>query len=89
MRLKAIILSFIFLFIASAGSAMAKRQHTPGAVYTMTNSAQGNEVLVFSRSVDGSLTPAGAIATSGLGSDDGLGNQGGLILSLVATLKSF
>lgn len=81
MRLKAIILIFVFLFFVSVGFAMAKRQYTPGAVYTMTNSAQGNEVLVFSRSADGSLTAAGAFATGGLGSGDGLGNQGGLILS--------
>jgi DNA-binding beta-propeller fold protein YncE len=81
MRLKATILSIAFLFFASTGLVMAERQDFPGAVYTMTNSDQGNEVLVFSRSADGSLTPDGAFATDGLGTGGGLGNQGGLILS--------
>jgi DNA-binding beta-propeller fold protein YncE len=81
MRLKAIILALAFLFFISTGLVMAERQDLPGAVYTMTNSDQGNEVLVFSRSADGSLTPAGAFATNGLGTGGGLGNQGGLILT--------
>jgi len=81
MRIKAAILAMAFLFFASTGVVMAKPHEFPGAVYTMTNSDQGNEVLVFSRSADGSLTPAGSFATSGLGTGGGLGNQGGLILS--------
>jgi len=81
MRLKVIILTFVFLFLISTGSVMAERQGFAGAVYTMTNSAEGNEVLVFSRSADGSLTPAGAFATGGFGTGGGLGNQGGVILT--------
>ncbi len=81
MRLKAAILALAFLLFVSTGLVMAERQDLPGAVYTMTNSDQGNEVLVFSRSADGSLTPAGAFATNGLGTGGGLGNQGGLILT--------
>jgi len=81
MRLKAIILTFAFLFLISTGLVMAERQGFAGAVYTMTNSAEGNEVLVFSRSADGSLTPAGAFATGGFGTGGGLGNQGGVILT--------
>jgi 6-phosphogluconolactonase (cycloisomerase 2 family) len=81
MRLKATILAIAFLFFASTGLVMAERQDFPGAVYTMTNSDQGNEVRVFSRSADGSLTPADAFATNGLGTGGGLGNQGGLILT--------
>jgi 6-phosphogluconolactonase (cycloisomerase 2 family) len=56
-------------------------QASPGAVYTMSNSTEGNEVLIFNRSADGSLSPAGSVATGGLGSGGGLGNQGGLVLS--------
>jgi 6-phosphogluconolactonase len=81
MRLKATILMIAFLLVSSTGFVMAKRNDFPGAVYTMTNSAGGNEVLVFSRSADGSLIPAGAFATNGLGTGGGLGNQGGLILT--------
>lgn len=84
MRLKAAILAIAFLVFASTGSVMAKRQDSPGAVYTMTNAdadAGGNQVLMFSRSADGSLGPAVAFATGGDGTGGGLGNQGGLILS--------
>ena len=81
MRLKATILATAFLFFASTGLVMAERQDTPGAVYTMTNSLDRNEVLAFSRSADGSLTFAGAFETEGSGTGGGLGNQGGLILS--------
>ena len=81
MRLKATILTIAFLFFASTGLVMAKRMDSPGAVYTMTNSASGNEVLVFDRSADGSLSPAGAFPTSGEGTGGGLGNQGGVLLT--------
>jgi 6-phosphogluconolactonase len=47
-------------------------------VYTLTNSAAGNSVLVFDRDADGSLTAAGSVASGGLGS--GLGSQGAVIL---------
>lgn len=81
MRLKAAILAIAFLGFASTGSVMAERQDSPGAVYTMTNSDQGNAVLMFGRSADGSLGPAVDFATGGDGTGSGLGNQGGLILS--------
>jgi 6-phosphogluconolactonase (cycloisomerase 2 family) len=53
----------------------------PGAVYTMTNDAAGNAVMVFTRSSDGALTPVGPVMTGGLGSGGGLGNQGSIALS--------
>lgn len=52
-----------------------------GAVYTMSNSTSGNAILQFNRAADGTLTPAGSYPTGGVGSGDGLGNQGALILS--------
>jgi DNA-binding beta-propeller fold protein YncE len=51
-----------------------------GAVYTLTNSASGNAVAVFERARDGSLEPAGAVATGGLGTGGGLGSQGAIVL---------
>ncbi|MCG6925080.1 MAG: lactonase family protein [Acidobacteria bacterium] len=55
---------------------------TVGAVYTMTNAGEANEVLVFHRRADGSLLPAGTYDTGGLGSPGALGgNQGGVVLS--------
>lgn len=52
-----------------------------GAVYTMSNAADSNAVLIFDRSFDGRLRAAGAVLTGGTGSGGGLGNQGGLVLS--------
>ena len=52
-----------------------------GAVYTMTNAPEGNEVLMFQRSAKGLLTPAGSFPTGGSGTGAGLGNQGALALS--------
>jgi len=60
--------------VAAAGKA-------PGAVYTLTNSASGNEVLVFDRLPDGNLTFNASYPTGGLGSGAGLGSQGALVLS--------
>ncbi len=81
MRLKALLLTVSLLFFSSAGLAMAERPDAPGAVYTMTNSEQGNKVLVFDRSADGLLSYNGAFETSGNGTGDGLGNQRGVILT--------
>jgi len=55
-----------------------------GAVFVMTNAADKNEVLSYSRSADGSLQAAGSFATGGRGSgggNDPLGSQGSLTLS--------
>ena len=51
-----------------------------GAVYTLTNAATGNAVAVFDRANDGSLTPAGTVATGGNGTGAGLGSQGAVVL---------
>jgi 6-phosphogluconolactonase len=53
---------------------------TVGAVYTMSNAAGGNSVLMFDRMLGGRLKPAGEFSTEGYGTDGGLGNQGGLII---------
>jgi 6-phosphogluconolactonase len=61
----------------TAGSAMASGKGE-GAVYTSTNAASGNKVLVFERDRDGDLSPDGSVATGGTGTGSGLGNQGAL-----------
>jgi 6-phosphogluconolactonase (cycloisomerase 2 family) len=53
----------------------------PGAVYLMSNAAGPNEILVFERAADGSLTAADPVATGGEGTGAGLGNQGALALT--------
>lgn len=54
---------------------------TAGAVYTQTNAASGNSVLVYHRAANGSLTSGGSVATGGNGSGAGLGSQGSVTLS--------
>lgn len=64
-------------FSATAG---AQTLGSAGAVFTMTNSDQGNAVLAFGRSARGELTFVDAYDTGGTGTGAGLGNQGGLVL---------
>ena len=65
----------------------AKDRHgrgTGGAVYTTTNAADDNQVVIFERDQDGLLTLAGSVSTQGAGSGgnlDPLGSQGSLVLS--------
>ena len=73
----ALILPLLTFGVGSAAAAGV----SPGVVYTLTNSASGNEVVVFDRAADGTLTPAGSYATDGLGTGSGLGSQGALVLS--------
>ncbi len=81
-------LSFTFLAIAMllaglvalTGSARAAGT-TGGFVYTETNAASGNAVLVYARQDGGSLALTSTIATGGLGSGAGLGSAGALAIS--------
>lgn len=55
-----------------------------GAVYTMTNAANGNEVVIFDRDAKGMLMLTGSVSTEGTGSGGGLdplASQGSLVLS--------
>ena len=52
-----------------------------GSVYSLTNAAAGNAVLVFDRAADGTLTAVGTVPTGGLGTGAGLGSQNALVLS--------
>ncbi len=55
-----------------------------GAVYTMTNDASENSILVYSRNANGLLTFQGPVSTHGRGSGgilDPLQSQGSLVLS--------
>ncbi len=57
-----------------------------GAVFTSSNSPEGNEVLTFYRAPDGTLYPKEPVSTGGLGTGGGLGNQGALALNNDASL---
>ena len=52
-----------------------------GAVYLSSNDASGNELLVFARATDGTLTAAGTVPTGGLGTSGALNNQLSMVLT--------
>jgi 6-phosphogluconolactonase (cycloisomerase 2 family) len=80
-RLLLIAVFLIPLFAGITSPAAAAPDNSNGAVYTLTNSPGGNEVLVYERSADGALALQGAYPTAGLGSGAGLGSQSAVILS--------
>ena len=74
---------FLSLFLSMCGfglPALAGGYDT-GRVFTMTNAADGNAVMVFAHRPHQGLVGLGSVATGGKGTGSGLGNQGGLILS--------
>jgi 6-phosphogluconolactonase len=64
-----------------AATASATSSAPFAAVYTMTNDAAANEIVVFSRSANGALMATAVIPTGGAGTGEGLGSQGALVLS--------
>ncbi len=79
-------LLFLVANIAVVGpAALASTSHGHvGEVYTMTNDPSGNEVAVFDRAADGTLTLAETVATGGNGSGGGtdpLASQNSLVVS--------
>jgi 6-phosphogluconolactonase (cycloisomerase 2 family) len=81
-RLARIAILALALVGTLAWSGTAAAQTRPGgAVYVLTNAADGNAVAVFDRAGDGTLTPAGTVPTGGTGTGAGLGSQGALVLS--------
>jgi 6-phosphogluconolactonase (cycloisomerase 2 family) len=75
----------IALGLAAAGAASARSYDDDGLrsgmVFTSSNSASGNELLVYARGADGTLTLQTRTGTGGLGSGAGLGSQGAVTLS--------
>jgi 6-phosphogluconolactonase (cycloisomerase 2 family) len=63
-----------------AAAALPGVHQGDGAVFTMSNDADANTVVVLHRAEDGGLTLLGEVATGGVGSGAGLGNQGALAL---------
>ena len=76
-----VVTAFMFLLLSGFASPAAAAQNTIGEVYTLTNAAGGNAVLVFERATNGNLSLQGSYPTGGLGSGAGLGSQGAAILS--------
>ena len=65
------------LFASFSGASAKERG---GDVYTLTNGAGGNQVAVFNRANDGTLTADGTVSTGGLGTGAGLGSQGAIAI---------
>lgn len=78
LKLTAISLCFVSGIPATGLAGSNKFNET---VYTLSNGAAENEVLAFQRLNNGSMVPAGHFSTGGLGTGQGLGNQGALALS--------
>lgn len=74
--------AFLLPLVAGFTSPVAADQdESSGVVYTITNAASGNEVLVYKRSANGSLSFLNSYPTEGLGSGAGLGSQEAVALS--------
>ncbi|MFL5766892.1 MAG: lactonase family protein [Actinomycetota bacterium] len=70
----------VALTFLGIGSVPASAGSGAGVVYTLSNRANNNAVLVFERASDGSLSAAGKFGTAGDGTGAGLGSQGALVL---------
>ena len=80
MKLRVLLVVIALSLIVCLGGGTIQAAEPVGAVYTMSNAAHGNSVLVFKRRSNGSLEPAGVFATGGLGTGGGLGNQSAVAL---------
>jgi 6-phosphogluconolactonase (cycloisomerase 2 family) len=82
-RLRTLVLgvSLLAMLVVAAAANASSSDNSPGAVYTLTNSAAGNVVVAYNRAADGTLTSQGAFPTGGNGTGTGLGSQGAVVLS--------
>jgi len=79
-RLIFLILSTALLVFA-ASAAAGSGSNVVGAAYTISNAAAGNALVVYDRSADGTLTPAGSVPAGGLGTGAGLASQGAVTVT--------
>lgn len=79
--MKRLILTVVALIALGAPAAASAEGGDGGAVYTLTNSASGNHLIVYARSASGKLSLAATRATGGKGTGANLGSQGALALS--------
>jgi 6-phosphogluconolactonase (cycloisomerase 2 family) len=72
-----ITIAALAIFAATANNVNAQ---PVGVVYTIDN-AESNNVIIYDRGMDGSLTWAGNVSTQGNGTGSRLGSQGAIILT--------
>jgi hypothetical protein len=73
-----VISTALLVFAASAGAGNGAGV---GAAYSISNAASGNELVVYSRSANGLLTPAGSVSAGGAGTGGGLASQGAVTVT--------
>ncbi len=77
---RSVVMAAVLLVVFAVAASASAGGRNDGAVYTLSNEAGGNAVLVFDRGHDGTLSPAGSVPTGGLGTGGGLGSQAALVL---------
>jgi len=83
MNTKGLLVQGLTMVVLTFG-AVGAQAHEQGAAFTMTNDADDNQIVVFSRGDDGLLTKVDTVSTGGKGSGGGvdpLGSQGSLVLA--------
>lgn len=73
--------AFSAVALMNFSNGQGQSQSSTGQVYTIDNAAAGNNVWIFNRAADGSLTVSGSVSTDGNGTGSGLASQGAVILS--------
>lgn len=74
-------LAAVLAILASISGSSSAYSGSAGAVFTIDNSATGNNVWVYARALNGSLTSVGPVTTEGLGTGSALASQGAVILT--------
>src|SRR5580765_4559523 len=69
------------LLVFAASAAAGRSSNVVGAAYTISNAANGNALVVYDRTSDGSLVAAGSVSTGGLGTGGRLASQGAVTLT--------
>jgi 6-phosphogluconolactonase (cycloisomerase 2 family) len=67
--------------LVSLAAGTSAKPLSSGMVYTETNDASGNAVVVFQRAYNGTLTRLGMVSSGGLGTGTELGSQGAVAVS--------
>ena len=66
--------------VAAPAAEAAGGAGSAGAVYVLSNQTDGNAVIVYDRTSDGRLRPAGTFPTTGTGTGTGLGSQNAVVV---------
>ncbi len=74
----------LMLPLAAVGAFAEETRPPPAAVFSMTNDPAGNTITVFQRNQDGTLNPAEAVPTGGMGTGTPEDSANGLILASVS-----